>query len=261
MSDLKVLKFENSGPAGTGLTAWDEIPQSALTAGKPVQTGHNYFTDDTGTLTSGVWHCTPMTTKSGPYDVNEFMLVLDGSVTIVHDSGDEQTIKAGESFIIPKGTPCSWKQTEDIRKFYVIFDDPSGEGLGDDGLNVRRPNLSDALAPVGEQDTSRYIGDVPDQTIKVYFQDATKQMTVGVWTTTEMHTKPAPFGRNELMHLLEGEVTLTDDKGGKTTYKAGDTFIVPKGITYQWDSTGFVKKIFCIYQPKEAVALAADAAE
>jgi uncharacterized cupin superfamily protein len=86
-------------------------------------------------------------------------------------------------------------------------------------------------------------------------------MTVGIWTTTEMHTKPAPFGRNELMHILEGEVTLTDEKGTKTTYTAGDTFLVPKGITYQWDSTGLVKKIFCIFQPKEAVALAADAAE
>lgn len=261
MSELKVLKFENGGPADTGMVEWEEIPQSSLDAGTPVQSGHNYFTDDTGTLTAGVWHCTPMTAKPGPYDVNEFMLVLDGSVTIIHENGDEHTIRAGESFVVPKGTPCTWKQTEDILKFYVIHDDPSGEVLGDDALNVRLPNPADDLAPVGEQDTSRYIGDVPEQTVKVYFQDATEQMTVGIWTTTEMHTKPLPFPRNELMHILEGEVTLTDDKGQKTTYKAGDTFMVPKGITYQWDSTGFVKKIFCIFQPKESVAAAADAAE
>ncbi len=260
MSELKVIKFENGGPSDTGLVEWEEIPEAELLVGKPVQSGHNYFTDDTGTLTSGVWHCTPFTEKPSPYGVNEFMLVLDGSVTIVHDNGDEQTIKAGQSFIIPKGTPCSWKQTEDIRKFYVIFDDPSGEALGEGGLKVRRPDPADDLAPVSEQDTSRYVGDVPEQTIKVYFQDATEQMTVGMWTTTEMHTKPAPFPRNELMHILEGEVTLTDDKGNQTTYKAGDTFMVPKGITYQWDSTGHVKKIFCIFQPKEAIAAAADAA-
>ena len=261
MSDLKVVKFDRSGPAGSGLTQWEEIPQSALVAGKPVQSGHNYFTDETGNLTAGVWHCTPFTAKSSPYDVNEFMLVLDGSVTIVHENGDEQTIKAGQSFVIPKGTPCAWKQSEDILKFYVIFNDPSGEALDGGDLKVRRPDVADDLAPVGEQDTSRYIGGVPEQTLKVYFQDATKQMTVGIWTTTEMHTKPAPFARNELMHILEGEVTLTDGQGKKTTYKAGDTFLVPKGITYQWDSTGFVKKIFCIFQPKEAVAAAADAAE
>jgi len=54
MSELKVMKFDNAGPAGSGLQTWEEIPQSALVAGKPVQSGHNYFTDDTGTLTAGV---------------------------------------------------------------------------------------------------------------------------------------------------------------------------------------------------------------
>ena len=115
---------------------------------------------------------------------------------------------------------------------------------------------------MGEQDTSRYVGDVPDQGIKVFFQDATQQMTVGLWETSEMHTKPLPFVRNELMHILEGEVTITDGTGGSTTFKAGDTFMVPKGMIYQWDSVGTVRKIFCIFQPKaEAAAAQPQAAE
>ncbi|MBC6440168.1 MAG: DUF861 domain-containing protein [Rhodospirillales bacterium] len=256
MGALTPITYSTHGPADTGMPEWEKIPADALLAGDPVQSGHNYFTDETGTLTSGVWHCTPMTSKTGPYDVNEYMLVLEGAVTMIHDDGTRDTVCAGESFVIPKGTPCVWEQTEDIRKFYVIHDDPSGETLDADGLKVRTFAHDQALDPVGEQDTSRYIGDVPEQTIKIFFEDATKQMTVGLWTTTEMHTKPAPFGRNELMHILEGEVTITDGTGQATTYKAGDTFMVPKGMIYQWDSVGTVRKIFCIFQPKEVAAAA-----
>ena len=257
MSEPKSIKFEADGPADSGLQAWDPIPAEALTAGEPVQRGHTYFTDDSGTLTAGVWDCTPMTLKSGPYDVNEFMYVLQGSIQIVHDNGATDTIEAGQCFVLPKGTPCVWRQTEYVRKFYAIFDDPSGQSLDADALSVRRPDPADALEPVGEQDTSRYVGEVPEQTIKVYFQDATRQMTVGIWTTTEMHTRLLPFGRNELMHILEGEVTITDGNGIAHTYGAGDTFLVPKGMVYQWDSVGIVKKIFCIFQPAEAVAVQA----
>ncbi|MBT5432491.1 MAG: cupin domain-containing protein [Alphaproteobacteria bacterium] len=256
MSDLRPISYSTQGPAGEGLIEWDKIPAEALTAGDPVQTGHNYFTDDTGALTSGVWTCTPMTTKAGPYEVNEYMLVLEGSVTMIHEDGTENTISAGESFVIPKGTPCVWKQSEDIRKFYVIHTDESGEALDADGLKVRTFGHGVALDPVGEQDESRYIGGTPKQGTKVFFQDATQQMTVGLWETEEMHTKPLPFVRNELMHILEGEVKITDGTGQSTTYGAGDTFMVPKGMIYQWDSVGKVRKIFCIFQPKESTAMA-----
>ena len=111
MADLKPIAFHADGPAGKGLETWEEIPASALVAGTPVQRGHNYFTDETGTLTACVWDCTPMTTKCEPYSVNEFMYVIEGSVTIVHENGTEWTIRAGESFVIPKGAPVTWKQT------------------------------------------------------------------------------------------------------------------------------------------------------
>lgn len=256
MADLKPIRFDADGPAGTGLQTWEEIPASALVAGTPVQRGHNYFTDDTGTLTAGVWDCTPMTTKSAPYSVNEFMLVLEGSVTIVHDDGREWTIKAGESFVIPKGAPVVWKQTEYMRKFYVILDDAELEAGAADTLTVRKPDPAEKIPAVGEQDTSRYIGDVPTQHVKAYYSDPTGQYTVGIWDTTEMHTRPLPFVRNELMHILEGEVTITNGDGVASTFKAGDTFLVPKGMSYQWDSKGTVRKIFCIFQPKARAAAA-----
>ena len=126
MSSLAPIRFDPNGPADTGLQAWETIDPSTLTAGEPVQRGHVYFCNATGALTAGVWDCTPMTGKLEPYAVNEFMLILEGSVTIVDARGHAQTLHAGEIFVIPKGTPFVWKQTEYMRKYYVIFDDPSG---------------------------------------------------------------------------------------------------------------------------------------
>ena len=134
------------------------------------------------------------------------------------------------------------------------------KAVADAGYSEPTAIQAEAIPPVGEQDTSRYIGAVPTQHVKSYYSDPTGQFTVGIWDTTEMHTKPLPFVRNELMFILEGEVTITNADGIASTFKAGDTFMVPKGMSYQWDSKGTVRKIFCIFQPK-ARAAAAVAAE
>ena len=250
MSTPTPILFEPHGPADTGMPELPAIDPSLLSSGTPVQHGHEYFTDDTKTLTAGVWDCSVMTEKFGPYAVNEFMVILEGSVIIVDGKGHEETVSAGQAFVIPKGMPLEWKQTEYVRKFYVIFDDPSDAAAPDpDSLQITRIDLGATLPPVGEQDTSRYKGNVPDQHVLNAFKDASGQMSVGLWDTTDMHTHAQPFQRNELMHLLEGSVTFAGAGGSSVSFSKGDTFLVPKGTHYQWDSTGYVRKIYCIFQP------------
>ena len=91
---------------------------------------------------------------------------------------------------------------------------------------------------------------VPTQNTHEYFENATGEFTVGVWDTTGYHRKLIDFPRHELMHLLEGSVTFTDDKGGTQTFHAGDTFFVPLGTPNSWKSEGYLRKIYCIFQPK-----------
>ena len=50
------------------------------------------------------------------------MLYLDGSVTLIDSMGREDTFKAGEAALVPRGVEYTWKQTEPIRKYWVIFD-------------------------------------------------------------------------------------------------------------------------------------------
>jgi uncharacterized cupin superfamily protein len=254
MATGKIIRFEPQGPAGTGLARWPEIPAGELTAGKPVQRGHTYFEDKAIGLSAGVWDCTAMTGKLAPYAVNEFMFVLEGGVTIVDARGHAVTVKAGESFLIPKGMPCVWRQDGYIRKVFVIFDDSSGKAPPDPAvLEVLRPDPQAALAPCAGPAPDLLASAPPAQHDKQYFADLTGQWTVGVWDSTAYHRKTIAFPRHELMHILEGEVTLTEEGGPAQTFKAGDTFFVPMGTRCDWKSTGYVRKIYCIMQPKAAV--------
>ncbi len=56
----------------------------------------------------------------------EFMYILEGSVTLEDKDGREDTFKAGDAVIVPRGVPVKWKQSQYIKKYWVIYDvDPS----------------------------------------------------------------------------------------------------------------------------------------
>lgn len=249
----RIIRFEPYGPAGTGLQEWEPIDPASLEAGEPVQRGHIYHQDEAAGYMAGVWDCTPMTGRFEPYEVNEFMLLLEGSMTMVAADGRETTINAGETFVLPKGLPCQWKQEEYVRKYFVIFGDPDATPTAEpDALSVILPQSggpAGGLARVKITDPSIYLGEVPQQHEHVYFQDRSAQMTVGVWTTTPFETAPNQSPRSEFMHLVEGSVTLTDSEGSEHEFKAGDSVYVPKGAVCGWKSTGHVRKIYTTFKP------------
>jgi hypothetical protein len=114
--------LNSDGPEGTGLPFWGNLENENVIEGDPVETGYNFFTDGSGQLTAGVWECTPCTTQTDSYPVDEFCYILSGTVVITDDAGHSETFKAGDCFVIPKGLSCTWHMPETTRKYYVIFD-------------------------------------------------------------------------------------------------------------------------------------------
>ena len=49
-------------------------------------------------------------------------------MTLVDESGREETFEAGDAVFVPRGVTHFWKQPEVLRKYWVIFD----EGAPDD---------------------------------------------------------------------------------------------------------------------------------
>jgi uncharacterized cupin superfamily protein len=111
------IRLHPHGPPGKGMT------------GDEKEKEHVYYASDDEKISAGVWEAQPQTAPSSEYHTpsyTEFMYILEGSVTLEDKSGREDTFKAGDAVIVPKGVAFKWKQSEYIRKYWVIFDaDPS----------------------------------------------------------------------------------------------------------------------------------------
>lgn len=253
MSDSKVIRFEPNGPAATGLETWEAIDPTTLVSGTPVQRGHIYHERPEQGYTAGVWDCTAMTTKIKPFGANEFIQLLEGSVTIAVEDGEEVTMHAGETFVIPQGLRCSWKQSGSVRKYFVTFEDKSGRAHKDPAaLGVIRPQAAgpaEGMTKIEVPNPEIFISSLPTQYDHGYFEDGTDQMFVGLWESTPFERAVVPFPRNELMCILKGSVTLTDADGTEHVFAAGDAAYVPMGTRCSWKSTETVRKFYAIFQP------------
>ncbi len=265
MDQPRITRFEPRGPADTGMQEWDAIDPAGLEAGTPVQSGHLYHQVEASGYMAGVWDCTPMTEKFGPYAVHEFMFLLEGSITMILADGTEVTVNAGDPFVVPKGLPCQWKQEGYVRKYFMIFEDPgarTADDVSSQGIILPQPSgPSGAMEIEAIDDPSGYIGDLPTQRKHTYFEDPSGQMIVGVWDSTPFERAVAPFPRNELMCLLEGSVTLTDGDGKEHHFQAGDAIYVPKGAPCGWKNTEYIRKYYAIFEPSRADAASAGAAQ
>ena len=234
MADQTVIKFHSSGPDNKGLGAWEQFSPEIVVSGSPVQKGNVYFSTQDDTVYAGVWDCTENRLVSVPYGEEEFMVVLEGSIIINHESGGSETYSAGESFVIPRGTHCSWEQTEYARKFFFIYE-PGGD-MPDNAnrLKAIRADLTASLPEATNLDPNQFESDVPDMGLLSLYKDPSGQLEVGIWECSPMQRKPATLARSELMHILEGSGSITNADGVVFEFTAGDTFLVPIGMGYQW---------------------------
>ena len=247
--DEGITRIHPEGPPGQGLEPMVEITPDMLEAGSPSELCHNYYKSPSGVLSAGVWKCTAHTLVFGPYPVDEFMLVLDGSVNIVHQDGHEEIFRAGDAFVIPKGLPCQWKQTEAIHKVYVILDDPRAP-IPDQPVSGRaiRLSASEGLKALELSNPENFEGGTPTQEDCSAFEDTTGRLFAGTWTCSPMRRKAQRFGRIELMCLLEGGMTLTDDTGSEHRFTAPEVLLELPDTVSTWTSTKDVRKFYCIFE-------------
>jgi uncharacterized cupin superfamily protein len=228
-----------------------DFPESEIAEGTRAQRGFKWLDDETTDLVAGIWEAGASISPWMNYPVDEFMMPLEGEIIIVED-GKETRAGPGESLVIPKGTRCRYRQDGHVRKFYVYLGNLSGFA-DPSGLTTLKIDPKVKLQPSTPPSTDILHSPVPTQNAHEYFMNATGDFTVGVWDTTGYHRKLINFPRHELMHLLKGSVTFTDDKGATQTFKKGDTFFVPLGTPNSWKSEGYLRKIYCIFQPGQGV--------
>lgn len=98
----------------------------------------------------------------------------------------------------------------------------------------------DAIDPAG------LVSGTPVQRGHIYHEDSARGYLTGVWDCTAFTTKSEPYPDDELMILLEGELIIKTSDGVETALKAGDAFVIPKGLECQWIQPGYLRKFFMI---------------
>jgi uncharacterized cupin superfamily protein len=224
------------------------VPAELIASGSPTQKGHEFFSSVNGRVSVGAWDSTPYEEVKGPYSVDEVMLLLEGSLVIENEDGSTQTFNAGDAFLIPKGAVLAWKQSEYLRKYFFIHNNVDS-AAAKPGLMAQLLDPMAALPPLGDQDPALYESEVPRMGMSIAYQDPAGKFVTGIWGCSPMKRVATTIERSELMHILEGSGSITNADGVVFDFQAGDTFLVPVGMGYQWQNHEYVKKIFCSYTP------------
>ena len=123
----RCIRLPTEGPF-SGLEPTDYIPPASVRSGEPRERGRSYYTDRTGQLDAGVWECEPNRHEidGAPYD--EFVYLLEGRIDVIDESGESETYRAGNSFVMPRGCTCTWDVREPVRKLYTALGSSRSNG-------------------------------------------------------------------------------------------------------------------------------------
>ena len=117
MQDLVARILSTQAPEG-GLPDMP-IDAAQITSGNPVARGAILAQSSDRKVTSGVWSCEPGA-FDWDYTWDEFVYVMEGSVKIRQEGGEEHLLGPGDTAHFPVGIRTHWEVIEPMRKFFVL---------------------------------------------------------------------------------------------------------------------------------------------
>ncbi len=117
MSDIKVIDFSET-PIHESERLLSDLPNRVL-EGDPQHVTKMQFESPDGSLIAGTWTSTPGKWHAFT-DRDEFCTILSGHCRLISKSGEVQTFKTGDSFLIPNGFRGFWEVVETTTKHFVI---------------------------------------------------------------------------------------------------------------------------------------------
>jgi hypothetical protein len=90
-------------------------------------------------------------------------------------------------------------------------------------------------------------GDRPTYSSRSDFSSADERVHVGVSQYDKMTLQLNNYPVDEFMHILEGQVEITDESGASKVYGPGDMFVMPKGFSGTWRQLSPIKKLDIYY--------------
>lgn len=110
------ISIQNQCAALTDLVAVESFGEPI--GDLPEQTDSPFFKQDN--LDAGTWECGPGKLRLD-LEITEFCHLLKGHWRLVSESGEVTDIKAGDSWVFPKGWKGEAEVIETVRKVYLII--------------------------------------------------------------------------------------------------------------------------------------------
>ncbi|KMT57145.1 cupin domain-containing protein [Pseudomonas fildesensis] len=172
---------------------------------------------------------------------SETLVVHAGHVVL---SSAEQTLElgVGASAVIGRGTRLTVQASSASEWAFCAVD--LADAPARPGLTLLDPHT--LLTPSAAPEPAILIGPTPQCRALNLFDDAATELRIGIWDSTPYARHARAHKLHELMHLLEGSVTLQDSEGVEVTVNTGDTVFVAKGAPCAWKSTVYVRKVYAV---------------
>jgi uncharacterized cupin superfamily protein len=218
-----------------GLPACPAKPQT-LGAADPFGSGRKIaFQDDAGFSSGHVDLAGDIAVSTLSYA--EVIVLVAGSIALADDR-----FSTGEALVLPKGFSGKVSLATGTRWFFCAIT------AGDKGAESKAIRLNPALPrAVSPGPAAEVVVGTPPECHSLNLFTDPSALRAGVWdVTTPCERTFVPHRVHELMHLIEGEVTLTHRSGTTEVIGAGDTVFLPRSAPYAWKSTAKIVKYYCV---------------
>ncbi len=102
-------------------------------------------------------------------------------------------------------------------------------------------------AEVSEPPAERLIAGTPELQVRNYFSDTSQQFFAGRWSATRGKWR-VRYTENELCVMTAGRIVIESASGERSSFAAGDAFVIPAGFTGTWEVVEDCAKIYAIFE-------------
>ncbi len=102
------------------------------------------------------------------------------------------------------------------------------------------------MQPVAEVPPEAFTTEDHTEIEHVFFATGDGSTWTGVWECAPCIEEIDNYPVNEMMTVISGSVTLTNENGDSETFTSGDSFFISKGAQIKWHITEKLRKFYMI---------------
>lgn len=235
-----------SQPTSVLLARADGNPVSTTFTSGPLGAGDPFGTQRKTAYASPGEIAAGLVEASGQFSIDEYpyvetIVVHCGRVTL-QSQGNTLELGPGASAVIGRGSPLQVQAQENSRWAFCA----DLQNVDERSPGVIELDRLAALSPSRGLDAEILLSPAPQCRSHNMFIEESTNLNIGVWDSTPYTRRERPHKVHELMHLIEGSITLQAADGSELAVSTGDTVFVPKGVPCAWKSTVYVRKVYVV---------------